>query len=501
MKKLGIFAVLAIAFALAAGPIRIGWASRDITPDFQVDIPGQMYRRPSEGVLDPLTVTALVLDDGATPLVLVSCDILGLGPEMVNPLLERLHREEPEIPVDNVILNGTHTHTSIPRKGPKDRAGQLFQDRVIEAVREAWAKRAPGAIARGSDVAQVGFPRRTIYFKPIKLPPDRPPRTPLYTGCGVMYGGTSNPEFSHLENYTDHAVNFVFTFDPKGALTGAIINIPCPSQCSESMRKLSADYWHNIRETLRAKYGDLFILPQCGAAGDMSPHNKLNGAARRRRCELKYGRKEVFQNEFERLEIAEQVGAAFDRTLAWAKKDLRSEMPIRHRLLRLVLPPRVLTREEYLEGKEYLAVNRGRRPDPSWSPEKQQQFREGLAKNLKSMEMQLNRYDSENIPPIPTEVHVFAVGGVAFVSCNYELFTEFMQRIQGRSPYDQTLVIQIASSREGGGLSYLPTATAERNRGYGAVPGNSRVSSRGGQMIVEAAVKTLHEFQAPPRAR
>ena len=42
MKKLGIFAVLALACALAAGPIKIGWASRDITPDFQVDIPGKM---------------------------------------------------------------------------------------------------------------------------------------------------------------------------------------------------------------------------------------------------------------------------------------------------------------------------------------------------------------------------------------------------------------------------------------------------------------------------
>ena len=496
MKRYAVFAVLAIACALAAGPIRIGWASRDITPDFQVDIPGQMYRRPSEGVLDPLTVTALVLDDGATPLVLVSCDILGFSSEMVNPLLERLQREEPAIPVDNVILNGTHTHTSIPRKGPGDRAGKIFQDRVVEAVREAWAKRAPGAIARGSDVAQVGFPRRTIYFKPIKLPPDRPPRTPLYTGCGVMYGGTSNPEFSHLENYTDHAVNFVFTFDPNGALTGAIINIPCPSQCSESMRKLSADYWHNVRETLRAKHGNIFILPQCGAAGDTSPHDRLNMAARRRRWALKYGREEAFQNEFERLEIAEQVLAAFEKTLAWAKKDIRSEMPIRHRVITLELPPRTLTPEELRETKEFLAATRDLRPDPSWSPETQQKYRDSLASTRKRYEEVLRKAEQEGgMAKVPTEIHVIAVGGAAFVSCNFELGTDFMHRIQGRSPFDQTLVIQIASSRVGGGLSYLATERAEKHRGYGAIPFSNRVSYRGGQMIVEAALAALQEFQ------
>ena len=42
MKKPCVFALLALAVTLAAEPIRIGWASRDITPDFQVDIPGQM---------------------------------------------------------------------------------------------------------------------------------------------------------------------------------------------------------------------------------------------------------------------------------------------------------------------------------------------------------------------------------------------------------------------------------------------------------------------------
>ena len=42
--------------------IRIGWASRDVSTDKPVNIPGQFHMRISEGVLDPVTVNALVLD-------------------------------------------------------------------------------------------------------------------------------------------------------------------------------------------------------------------------------------------------------------------------------------------------------------------------------------------------------------------------------------------------------------------------------------------------------
>ena len=44
--------------------IKIGWASRDISTDKPINLPGQFHMRPSKGVLDPVTTTALVVDDG-----------------------------------------------------------------------------------------------------------------------------------------------------------------------------------------------------------------------------------------------------------------------------------------------------------------------------------------------------------------------------------------------------------------------------------------------------
>lgn len=44
--------------------IVVGWAGRDITPDRPVNLYGQFSSRISESVLDPVTVTALVIGRG-----------------------------------------------------------------------------------------------------------------------------------------------------------------------------------------------------------------------------------------------------------------------------------------------------------------------------------------------------------------------------------------------------------------------------------------------------
>ena len=48
--------------------LKIGWASRDISTNQPVDIPGQFHIRVSKGVLDPITTTALVIDNAGKTL-------------------------------------------------------------------------------------------------------------------------------------------------------------------------------------------------------------------------------------------------------------------------------------------------------------------------------------------------------------------------------------------------------------------------------------------------
>jgi len=143
--------------------------------------------------------------------------------------------------------------------------------RIAEAVGVAWCARQSGAIGYGLGQAVVGHNRRSSY----------------YSGRSQMYGDTSTADFSHMEGYEDHSVNVLATWDTAGELTGVVVNVACPSQVTETLFQLSADYWHDTRVELRRRLGDgLFVLPQCSAAGDQSPHVQVGKAAEERMLRL-----------------------------------------------------------------------------------------------------------------------------------------------------------------------------------------------------------------------
>ena len=106
---------------------------------------------------------------------------------------------------------------------------------------------------------QVAHSRRVCYFDDVsKRPGAVVNSTHGVNGHAVMYGDTNDENFSHYEAGADHFVNLLFTFDEKEALTGAIINVPCPSQNTENEYYLSADYWNDVRIAIRKKYGDIY---------------------------------------------------------------------------------------------------------------------------------------------------------------------------------------------------------------------------------------------------
>ena len=140
-----------------------------------------------------------------------------------------------------------------------------------EAVCEAYGKRAPGGIAYGYGFAVVSHSRRVVYFDDLsKRPGAVVNSTHGLNGHAAMYGNTNDPGFSHYEAGADPCVNLLYTFDPAGKLTGAIVNVPCPSQNSENEYKLSADYWHDVRLAIRKRQHDILIMAQCVDGRDLS---------------------------------------------------------------------------------------------------------------------------------------------------------------------------------------------------------------------------------------
>ena len=259
-------------------PLFAGWASTDITPPRPVALVGQMHKRISTGVRDPLTATVLALEtrgaDGRRePAILVSADLIMIPRVIQDRLREMLRPRLPDFDPIRLFLFGTHTHTAPglvddtfgelydvsgdPGVMKASEYADFFLDRVGRAVEQAWKSRGPARMGWAMEHAVTGFNRRSVYAD----------------GRAVMYGNTAEAGFSHTEGGMDTAVDVLGFWGENGTLRGVVVNAACPSQEVEGLSEISADFWHDLRLALRARHGErLFVLPQCAPSGDLSPH-------------------------------------------------------------------------------------------------------------------------------------------------------------------------------------------------------------------------------------
>ena len=86
------------------------------------------------------------------------------------------------------------------------------------------------------------------------------------------------------------------------------------------------------------------------------------------------------------------------------------------------------------------------------------------------------------------------IGNIAFATNRFEMFIDYMHRIQGRSPFEQTFVVQLVPDDYGVG-NYLATERAIANKGYSATPYCNRASAEGGQELVNATVDVLKKIK------
>src|SRR3954454_19788482 len=88
----------------------VGVSQVDITPEFTVDLCGFAARaQPMTGVLDPIYVKALYLEDGAQKLLWLNFDLLALSHAFVADLRAWALRE---LHLEHVLLSATHTHAA-----------------------------------------------------------------------------------------------------------------------------------------------------------------------------------------------------------------------------------------------------------------------------------------------------------------------------------------------------------------------------------------------------
>jgi len=452
-----------------AGELAVGAATISITPDKPAPLLGQMRLRVSKAVESPVTAAALALESRQGEKVLdqaifVACDVGVLRGGVIEKVRQRAKDNGclPGFDLQKLILSATHTHSApamiqpsydVPKEGVIQPAEylELLVDRLTEVIAKAWTSRKPGLAGWGLGHAVVAQNRRAVYAD----------------GRAQMYGKTDQPDFRGLEGYEDHDLDVLFFWDRDQKLIATAVNVACTAQEVESNLAVSADFWHEVRELLRARHGnDLVVLGWIGAAGDQSPHLMYRKAAEERMRKLR---------GLTRLEeIARRIDRGWQEAYECACLDKRAQVIFSHAAPVIQLPPRKVTAEECAAAKDQVEKL-------SRSPESK--GRMGWHQRV------VDRYERQQagqLEPYPMELHAVRLGDVAIATNSFELYTDYGIQIKARSPALQTFVIQLAG--EG---TYLPTERAARGGGYGAVPQSNSVGPEGGQVLVERTVEAI----------
>ncbi len=144
--------------------IAAGAAHRDVTPSFPVPLGGYGQRTtPSEGVLDPVGVTALVLGDDS-PVVIVTADVISTAGPVKSEVVERLSRHEWFDP-GHLVVTATHTHSGpVPHdpSGTSDataKFSEMLVAGIVAAVEEAHTSRREAIVVSRTGNVRIGFNR------------------------------------------------------------------------------------------------------------------------------------------------------------------------------------------------------------------------------------------------------------------------------------------------------------------------------------------------------
>ncbi len=419
----------------------VGWAVADITPPKRVALVGQLFKRISEKVQDPLNATVLAIetrDEKGTceQAIMVSCDLLFIRAHTQKKIQEVIASKLSDFDSSKLFLNAIHSHTSpgviddefydlydtSRDEGimkPSEFETYLIE-KVSEKILEAWNNREPGGFSWGLGNAVLSHNRRTVKFD----------------GTAKMYGA-DEPDFSHYEGTEDNRVPMLFFFNEKKRLTGIVINSTATAQVTDDTNFISADFYSEVRQNIQNKYGkNVNVFFQLSAAGDITPINH----------EYIYKRAEVAmlakKSITARQELANRMFNAVNEVLPFVKNDISYQVVFKHTVAKINLP---------VHHPQNLPF-----------------------------------YITDDVTP--AEIHIIRLDDIAIATNPFELFIDYGNLIKARSRAIITFIVELSCQHSG----YLPTERAVKGGGYSA--DKYLVGPEGGAVLVDKTVKLLNEM-------
>lgn len=479
--------------------LNIGWAQTSITPDRPLILVGQMYQRISKFVHDPIMATALVIENGDDQAIIVSADMT-MVPSYLPEMLKNNLAKFRGIDTEKISLHTTHTHNSsdffndFMREGnehvygkeilpsikmPEDllfgsEAQKFLAGKLTELIKNAWKSRAPGGISYAHDYVAISFNRRPMFAESDGI-------------CrSVMYGDCSSQDFHRFEYGTDNSAEILYTWNKNNEITGVVINVSCPSQVYELHQFISADFWAPTRNAVRERLGNIYILPACGAAGDLSPVDLVHISKNNKKALEEWGgqSKEVFRNFDMTLlcqSIAERICEAVMRGYRHARNYIDYYPEFNHNSVSMDLPLRTVSEDEYKEAAECVKNIKKR-----FSSNNQMTMNDVV--NAFEPQGVVMRWElQQKFKYYSFKSHIVRIGNIAIATNPFELYHEFAQRIKARAKADQVFIIQLANGYGG----YLPTELAVNGGSYSSKPASTICGPESGDILVEQTLQHI----------
>jgi len=388
--------------AESVAPLRVGAARVDITPS-----PGELPKN-NRGILDRLYARAIVLENGVSTAALITIDA-GVVPDSLWQAVSRQIEKELAIPVANVLLTATHTHSAGGQRGDD------YAQKVVESVRLARQRLAPARMGYGTGASYINVNRQIIH-----------PETNRWSE-GANYEGTSDKTVAVLK------------FETLDGLPIAVYyNYAVHAVIAGQLDQISGDIPGAASRYVEESFDDRVVaLWSSGAAGDQNPI--------------------YFQQTYDLREIRikdyAKRGVDISNAMPPGGEGLDRNDPTVRRLMNQQRQM-VLSMGQFL-GEEVMRVMRGiERIAPVTAlrgrfttigcpgRERTNQGRAGFEGTYKEGE------------PVEIRLGLLRIGDVMIGAVNAEVFTAIAQRLKRESPYKATMMATLTNGAARSG--YIP---------------------------------------------
>jgi hypothetical protein len=469
--------VLVVVFALpivvqaadaTAKAFRAGAATSNITPPLGGPIIGGFLPLPSKHIHDELHARCLVLDDGEKRAAFVVCDLLGLH-RLLSAEARRLIAEKVGIPLDNVLISGTHTHSAVSALGQDrfksaeelDEYQKFVIQRIVDGVQRAVNTLRPAEFAYGEVDAPEHVFNRRWYLRPGTMP-ENP-----FGGLDLvkMNPGAGSPNLVEPAGPVDPTVSFFMVREPDGKPIGMFTAYSLHYVGDVGPGHISADYFGIYSERMKhllgaAEQDPPFVAMMAnGTSGDI---NNINFKEPRPRKET-YG-----QMRYVAHDVAEKV----HKQIATLK--FRSDVTLDARYREPTIAWRRPTPEQLAWAKE------------KSTEQAEVSGRANLPKIYADRTLRLADYPATT--PVP--VQVFRVGEMSLATMPCEIFCEIGLDYRRRTALKPGFMVSLNH----GYFGYLPTPRQHDLGGYETWLGTNRLERTASEKLLAELLEMTAEM-------